>query len=202
MTTRYTLTALTALLLAAASAVPPASAQAYPDKPVRILTPFSAGSGPDAVLRLVSDKLGRQLGQPVIVDNRPGANGFIALEAAKRAAPDGYTLVQMDDAHMSLLPLLYRKVPYDVQKDFDPVNTLYRTHFFVVVPANSPWKSMRDLVNAAKAKPEALTYGSWFIGSPGHLGAALIESATQTRMLHIPFKQTPDVYQAVATNEE
>lgn len=178
-----------------------ASAKAYPNKPIKIITPFSAGSGPDAVLRIVSDKLAKQLGQSVVIDNRPGGNGFIALDAGKRAPADGYTLVQMDDAHTSLLPHLYKNAPYEAVKDFDPVNTLFRTNFFVVVPTASPWKNMSDLIASAKAKPDALTYGSWFIGSPGHLGAAVLESATGSKMLHIPFKQTPDVYQAVATGE-
>src|SRR5262245_16614940 len=178
-----------------------ALAQPYPNKVIRIITPFSAGSGPDSVLRLVADKVGKDLGQPVVIDNRPGASGFIALEAAKRAAPDGYTLVQMDDAHMALLPHLYKNIPYDVARDFEPVGTLYRTYFFVVVPANSPWRTMNDLVTAAKAKPGELTYGSWFIGSPGHVGAVLLESVTGTSMTHVPFKETPQVYQSVASGD-
>lgn len=201
------MTHLKTLLVAAATlgllALQPAPAQAqpYPNKPVRIITPFSAGSGPDAVLRLVGEKLGKHLGQSVIVENRPGANGFIALEAAKRAPADGYTLVQMDDAHMALLPHLYTKIPYETLKDFDPVGTLFRTYFFVVVPANSSWKNVGDLVTAAKVKPNELTYGSWFIGSPGHVGGAMLEAATGTQMLHVAFKETPQVYQSVATGD-
>ena len=112
----------------------PHAAQQYPTKPVRIITPFPAGSGPDSVLRVIGEKLSKAWGQQVIVENRPGANGFIAIEAAKKAAPDGYTLVQMDDAHMALQPHLYKNIPYDVTKDFDPVATFFRTYFFVVVP--------------------------------------------------------------------
>jgi tripartite-type tricarboxylate transporter receptor subunit TctC len=178
-----------------------AAAQPYPSKVIRIITPFSAGSGPDSVLRLVADKMSKDLGQSLVIDNRPGASGFIALEAAKRSAPDGYTLVQMDDAHMALLPHLYKKIPYDITRDFDPVGTLYRTYFFVVVPANSSWKNVADLVAAAKAKPGQLTYGSWFIGSPGHVGAVLLESATGAQMTHVPFKETPQVYQSVASGD-
>jgi len=192
---------LTALVLGLAALCGTALGQPYPNRVVRIITPFSAGSGPDSVLRLLGEKMAKDLGQTVVIDNRPGASGFIALEAAKRAAPDGYTLVQMDDTHMALLPHLYKKIPYDVARDFEPVGTLFRTYFFVVVPANSAWNNMNDLVAAAKAKPGELTYGSWFIGSPGHVGAVLLESATGIRMTHVPFKETPQVYQSVASGD-
>jgi len=178
-----------------------ASAQQYPTKPVRILTPFPGGSGPDAVLRVVGDKLTKMWGQQVIVENRPGANGFIAIEAAKKAAPDGYTLVQMDDTHLALQPHLYKKIPYDINKDFDPVATLFRTYFFVVVPATSSWKDMKDLIAAAKAKNGDLTYGSWFVGSPGHVGAAMLEAATGTKMTHVPFKEMSQLYTGVANGD-
>ena len=91
-----------------------ASAQGFPNRPIRVVTPFSAGGGPDAALRVVADKLGHQLGTSVIVDNKPGGNGFIALSEAKRAPADGYTLVQMDDTHMSLMSYLHKNVPYDM----------------------------------------------------------------------------------------
>jgi len=192
---------LVSAVLAVAALAQPAAAQQFPTKPVRVITPFPAGSGPDSVVRLVGDKLSRDWGQQVIVENRPGANGFIAIEAAKKAAPDGYTLVQMDDAHMAVQPLLYKQLPYDIAKDFDPVATLFRTYFFVVTPADSSWKSMADLVSAAKAKRGELTYGSWYIGSPGHLGAALLEGATGTQMTHVPFKEMTQLYAAVGNSD-
>ena len=193
---------LTILVFAAlASVAGTTTAQQYPTKPVRIITPFPAGSGPDAVLRVIGEKLSKGWGQQVIVENRPGANGFIAIEAGKKAAPDGYTLVQMDDAHMALQPHLYKNIPYDVTKDFDPVATFFRTYFFVVVPANSSWKDMKDLVAAAKAKNGDLTYGSWFVGSPGHVGAAMLEAATGTKMIHVPFKEMSQLFTAVANND-
>jgi tripartite-type tricarboxylate transporter receptor subunit TctC len=178
-----------------------AFAQQYPTKPVRVITPFPSGAGPDSVLRVVGEKLSKMWGQQVIVENRPGANGFIAIEAAKKAAPDGYTLVQMDDTHLALQPHLYKKIPYDINKDFDPVGTLFRTYFFVVVPASSPWKDMKDLIAAAKAKKGDLTYGSWFVGSPGHVGAAMLEAATDTKMTHVPFKEMSQLYTAVGNND-
>ena len=179
----------------------PAAAQSYPTKPVRIITPFPPGSGPDTVLRVVGEKLQKSWGQAVVIENRPGANGFIAIEAAKKAPADGYTLVQMDDTHMSLQPHLYKNIPYDPVKDFVPVASLFRTYFFVAVPAASPWKNMTDLVNAAKQKPGYITYGSWFVGSPGHVGAAQLEAATGTQMVHVPFKDMAQLYGSVGTGE-
>jgi tripartite-type tricarboxylate transporter receptor subunit TctC len=178
-----------------------ASAQPYPTKPVRIITPFAAGSGPDSVLRVVGEKLTGIWGQQVIVENRPGGNGFIGLEAAKKAAPDGYTFVQADEGHMALNPHLYKKIPYDIPKDFDPVGTLFRGRFFVVAPANSPWKDMKDLIAAAKAKPGDITYGSWSVGSPGHVGAAMLEQAAGIQMTHIPYKSQSDLYVSVGNGD-
>ena len=185
---------LLCLLIAAAS-----SAQTYPVKPVRVLTPFPTGSGPDSALRLVGEKLAKSWGQPLIVDNRPGGNGFIAAEAARRAAADGYTLVQLDVAQLTVHPHLYRKMPYDPVRDFEPAAGILRTHFFIVVPAASRWKNVADLIAEAKAQAGKLSYGSWFIGSPGHLGAAQLELATGTRMHHIVYKDMTQLYFAVGS---
>ena len=179
----------------------PAASQQYPTKPVRVITPFPGGSGPDTVIRLVGDRLTRAWGQQVVVENRPGGNGFIAADAAKKAAPDGYTLTQMDDAQLAAQPALYTKLPFDPVKDFEPIATLFRAYFFVVTPANSPWKSVADLVAAAKAKKGEMTYGSWFIGSPGHIGGALMESAIGVAMIHVPFKEMTQLYGAVGNND-
>ena len=179
----------------------PASAQQYPTKPVRVITPFAAGSGPDSILRLVSEKLTKLWGQQVIVENRPGGNGFIGLEAAKRAPNDGYTFVPADEGHMSFNPLRYKKIPYDIAKDFDPVGTMLRAPFFVVVPASSPWKDMKDLVAAAKAKPGDVTYGSWSVGSPGHVGAAMLEQAAGIQMTHVPYKSQSDLFVSVGNGD-
>jgi tripartite-type tricarboxylate transporter receptor subunit TctC len=152
-------------------------------------------------MRLVGEKLARSWGQQVIVENRPGGNGWIAIDAVKKSPPDGYTLLQLDDTHMALQPHIYKQLPHDLVRDFDPVAPLYRTYFFVVVPANSEWKSVGDLVAAAKAKPGALTYGTWGIGSVGHVGTSMLEAATGTQMTHVPFKELPQLYGAVANGE-
>jgi tripartite-type tricarboxylate transporter receptor subunit TctC len=187
--------------LAAALFAAAAHAQQYPTKPVKVITPFPAGSGPDSALRVVADKLSKNWGQQVLVENRPGANGFIALGAAKAAPADGYTLAQVSSAQLTTHPLVYKSLPYDPVKDFQPITPLFRNHFFVVVATNSPWKNVGELIAAAKAKPGAINYGSEFIGSPGHLGSALLESATGTQMTHVPFKETTQLFTAVGTGD-
>jgi tripartite-type tricarboxylate transporter receptor subunit TctC len=175
--------------------------QTFPTKPVRSVAPYSPGSGPDSVMRILGEKLSRAWGQQLVIDNKPGASGFIAIGEAKRAAPDGYTLMQVDNTHMALQPHVFKQLPYDPVKDFEPVAPLYSTNFFIVVAANSPWKDVRDLVKAAKAAPNEVTYGSWGIGSVAHVGAAMLESATDSRMLHVPFKEMGQVYSSVASGD-
>jgi len=193
---RSFLTAALACLMAAG-----AQAQTYPDKPVRIILPFPTGTGPDTVMRLVGERLAKMWGQQVIVDNRPGANGWLAMEAAKRAAPDGYTLLQADAPPMTVAPYLWKKLPYDPAKDFEPVAGLYRTFYFVTVAADSKWNSVADLIAAAKAAPDRLTYGSSGNGGNLHLGGAMMAKATGTKMTHIPFKETPQVYTSMSTGD-
>ena len=190
---------------AAALLTTPVAAQApaadFPSKPVTIVTPFAAGSGPDAVLRLVSDKLGRLWNQRVLVDNKPGGGGFIAIEQARRAAPDGYTLLQLDSEHIAALPHLYKSRNFVTLQHFDPVASLFRTPFFVAVPTDSKWKTMGDLVAAAKAQPGQISYGSWGVGSPGHLGAQQLESLTGTHMQHVPYREVSQLFANVGSGE-
>lgn len=193
--------AATSVVAASLCLALPASAQSFPNKPVKIITPFAAGQGPDALLRLLADKLSAEWKQPVLVENKPGASGFIAFQAAKAAPGDGYTLVQLDSFHVGTQPHLFAKLPYDAFKDFEPITTLTRNYFFVTVAANSRLTSMADLIKAAQAKPEALSYGSWAVASPGHLGGLMLESETGTKMTHIPFKEASMLYTAVANGE-
>lgn len=183
------------------AATPAAHAQDFPTKPVRVVTPFPAGSGPEVALRLVAEKLSRLWGKPVIVDNRPGASGFLAIEAVKRANPDGHELLQMDNAQMAAQPFLFKKLPYELLRDFEPVTPILRNYFFVTVPAGSRYKTMGDLVASAKAGPGQVNYGSWFVGSPGHIGAAMLEASTSTKMTHVPYKEMSQLYVAVGNQE-
>lgn len=189
--------ALLAGLLAAGGAL----AQDFPTKPVRIITPFPAGAGPETVVRVLAEKLQKKWGKPVIVENRPGANGFIAIDAFKRGATDGTDLIQLDNVHLVAYPHLFKKLPYDPVKDFDPLTPLFRTYFFVGVPANSKYKTVGDIVADAKAHPGALNYGSWSVGNPVHLGSALLEAMTGTQMTHVVYKETSMLYSGVASGE-
>jgi tripartite-type tricarboxylate transporter receptor subunit TctC len=197
-------TLLAALGLALPLALPTAAfaqTPAYPARAVNIVTPFAAGSGPDAVLRMVGEKLGRLWGQPVTIDNKPGGGGFIAIEQARRAAPDGYTLLQLDSEHVAALPHLYKSKNFNTLDHFDPVAPLFRTPFFVAVSSQSKWNSMSDLIAAAKAKPGQVNYGSWGVGSPGHLGGQQLDALAGVQMNHVPFREVSQLYANVGTGE-
>jgi tripartite-type tricarboxylate transporter receptor subunit TctC len=178
-----------------------AHAQDFPTKPVRILTPFPVGSGPEGVLRLLAEKLSRSWGKTVVVENKPGGNGFIAIDTFKRGASDGHDLIQLDSVHLSAYPHLFKKLPYDAKADFEPLAPLFKTYFFVTVPTDSKYKKVSDLIADAKAHPGKLNYGSWSVGNPVHLGSALFESVTGTDMQHVIYKETSMLYSGVATGE-
>lgn len=191
-------------LLCAATVLATPLAQAadpFPNKPVTLFTAFAPGSGPDAVLRLVADKLGKTWNQRVLVENRPGGGGFIAIEAARRAAPDGYTLLQLDSEHLAALPHLYKARGFDTLKTFEPTAALFRTPFMLAVPAASKWKGVGDLVAAAKAEPGRVSFGSWGIGSPGHLGGEQLEMLSGTEMQHVPFREVSQLYTSVGAGD-
>lgn len=178
-----------------------AIAQAFPNKPIKVITPFSAGQGPEVLLRLVADRMSRSAGQSVVIENKPGASGLIAFDLAKRSPADGYTLVHMDSFHIGTHPHLFNKLPYSATKDFDPVTPLVRNYFFVVVGANSKYRSMGDLIADAKSRPGRVSFGSWGIATPAHLGGLLLESAAGIQMNHVPFKEVAQLYQTVANGE-
>ena len=173
----------------------------YPTKPVNLVTAFAAGSGPDAVLRQVADKLSKLWNQPVLITNRPGGGGFIAIEATRRAAPDGYTLLQLDSEHLSALPLLYKSKNFVTLDNFDPVATLFRTPFLVAVASDSKWQNMKDLVAAAKASPGKVSFGSWGVGSPGHLGGEELELLTQIDMTHVAYREVSQLFTSVGAGD-
>jgi tripartite-type tricarboxylate transporter receptor subunit TctC len=178
-----------------------AQAPEWPTKPVRITTPFPAGAGPEAVVRVLAEKLQKKWGQPVIVENKPGANGFIAIDSWKRGATDGHELIQLDNVHLVAYPHLFKKLPYDPAKDFEQIAPLFRTYFFVGVGSGSKYRTVGDIIAAAKASPGKLNYGSWSVGNPVHLGSALLESMTGTQMQHVIYKETSMLYTGVANGE-
>lgn len=175
-------------------------AQSFPTQPVRVISPFPSGSGPDVVARIVGEKLTASWKQGVVVDARPGASGFLAMNAAKQAPATGYDLLLADVGHLAISPSLFKKLPYDPKADFVPVGGVYRTSFFIVVGVNSPIRTVKDLI-AAAATPGKITYGSNSIGGPLHLGAAQVEAASGTKMTHVPYKEISQLYIAVSTGE-
>ena len=185
----------------ASDAADPTAGAAFASRPVKITAPYSAGAAPATFTRLVADKLSKLWGQPVIVDARPGASGFIALEAVKNAAADGHELVVVSDAHVAINPSLYRKLPYDPQKDFVPVAMFYHTPFYLAVATNGPYPTVPALISAAKARPEAVSYGSSYVGSPSHLGSAEFEFLTGTKMIHAPYKDQSQMYVGIANGD-
>lgn len=178
-----------------------AQAQTYPDKPVKIILPFPTGTGPDTIMRLVGERLSRMWGQQVVIDNKAGGNGWIAMDAVKRATPDGYTLMQSDAPPFVVHPYLFKKLPHDVAKDFEPVAGLYRTYYYVTVAADSPYKTLADLIAAAKAKPGQINYGSSGLGGNLHLGGAMMEKMANVKMTHVPYKETTQIYMDISKGD-
>jgi tripartite-type tricarboxylate transporter receptor subunit TctC len=177
-----------------------AAAQTFPTKTVRIISPYPPGAGPDTVARLLAEKLSKGWGQQVIVEPRPGANGFIAMDVVKKSS-DAHDMVLADNGHIAVAPSLFKRLPYDVEKDFHPAALIYRADFLIAVATNAPYKSVGELIAAAKASPGRISYATPFVGSPSHLGSALLEMRTGTQMLHVPFKETSQMVAAVGNGD-
>ncbi len=190
------------LAVALASLFPAAaSAQEWPTKTVRIINPYPVGGGPDGIARLLADKLSKKWGKPVVVENRPGGNGFIAIDAFKRGATDGHDLLQLDSVHLTAYPYMFKKLPYDVTKDFEPIAPMFQSFLFFVVPTDSKYKKVSDIIADAKANPGKINYGSWSIGNPVHLGVEELEELTGTKYEHVLYKETTQLYTSVGTGE-
>ena len=176
-----------------------AQAQAYPNKQVRAIVSFPAGSSTDIVGRLVMQKVAESWGQPVLIENRGGAGGSIAANTVAKSPPDGYTLL-IDSAAHAVTPAIYASLPYDTLKDFIDVVPLATQPNVLVVPANSPYKTLMDVVNAARAKPGALNFASAGTGSGTHLNLEKFVAAAAIKVTHVPFKGTPEVLSALLAN--
>lgn len=164
-------------------------AQSYPAKPIRILIGFSPGGGADVVARSLSPRLVEALGQQIVVENRPGANGIIAAELAAKAPPDGYTLL-VAPGNYAFAPAMNAKLPFDMATAFAPVSQLAETPLLVVVHPSVPVKSMQQLIALAKSHPKKLSYASGGIGGSGHLAMELFRTMTQVQAVHVPYKGT------------
>ncbi len=186
MITRRTLVqALAGAPFAAGASV--ASAQSFPDKAVKIIVPLPPGSPPDVLARVVGEGLAKLWKQPVVVENRPGGTGSVGMQALARSPADGHTAGILFLTHTVIAELM-GPLPYNTATDLDPVANAVWLYNVLVVPAGSPIRSLQDLVERARAKPGALTYGSGGNGSPAHLVAESFCQATQTSMLHVPFR--------------
>ena len=182
-------------LLAGALALP-AMAQNYPAKPVQVILAFTPGSAVDIVGRIVSAKLSEMWGQPVVNDNRSGAGGSIGSAAVARAAPDGYTLLVTSNAH-TVNPAIFAHLPYDTLKDFTDIVPFTEQPNVMVVNTDAPYKTLADLVAAAKAKPGTINIGHAGIGSGTHLSTEKFIAAANIKVVEVPFKGTPEVVAAI-----
>lgn len=172
----------------AASISPQVGAQTYPTKPLRLIVPFAPGGPNDVIGRVVAQKVTEQIGQTVVVDNRPGAGGAIGTGLAANAPADGYTLLISGTSSLAINPALYKKLPYDPIRDFAPVSLIGTAPSLVVVTPSLPVKTIKDLIALAKAKPGQINYASGGIGSAPHLAGELLNSMAGIKMVHIPFK--------------
>ena len=179
------------LAIAALSLAMPAGqalAQAFPNKPIRVIVPYAPGGATDIMGRVVAQRLGEILGQQVLVDNRPGANTGIGAEAVAKAPADGYTLMFTNDATFVLNPALFATLPYNMARDFVPVATVAYLNLALVVAANLPVNSFAELVAWTKSKSGSISYGSYGVGSQAHLMGEMYKKLYATDMVHVPYK--------------
>ncbi|RZS53140.1 Bug family tripartite tricarboxylate transporter substrate binding protein [Sphaerotilus mobilis] len=192
------LTACAAAVLAASA---PVAAQTYPDRQVKLVVGFPPGSGPDVVARHLGQKLGDLLKQQVVVDNRAGAGGQIAAQAVARSPADGYTLLLGEVGSISISPAAYGKLPYDPARDLQGVAEVVRSDFVLVVPADSPSRSVADFVSAAKAQKDKVNIGTFGAGTPGHFGAEVFGSLAGFAVEPVHYRATGDAISAIITGD-
>jgi tripartite-type tricarboxylate transporter receptor subunit TctC len=192
------------LVLALAAGALAASAQAqsnWPSKPIRMIVPLAAGSAVDAAARIVTEKVGHNLGTTIVIENQPGAAGLIGAGNVAKAAPDGYTLGGFNDSIMTMVPNMNAKMPWDILKDFDPVSLVATVEWGLVVPADAPEKTAADLIAVAKRRPGEINYGSGGNGSPQHIAMALFASQAGVQMKHVPYKGATQAAMGVGGKE-
>jgi tripartite-type tricarboxylate transporter receptor subunit TctC len=176
------------------------SAQSYPNQPVRIVVPFAAGGAVDTVARVVGQKMSESLGQPVVIENKPGAGGNLAADTVARAAPDGYTMLLTTNGH-AISPSLYRTLPFDAVKDFIPVTQLIESPLLLVASNKLPVNSVQELIALAKQKPGTLNYGSTGVGNPLHLSMELLKKETGADITNVPYKGDAPLNTALISGE-
>lgn len=192
----YRLVAAFAVLLSLACS---ARAQTYPNRPVRILVPYAPGGITDIAARLVGAKLGEMWGQSVVVENKPGGNGLIAMTTLVKSAPDGYTLVMASGGDVSLNPALLKRMPYDVERDLVPISSVSDAPIVLAANSTSPYKSVGDVIAVAKAKPGSIDIGTPGVGSITHLVLEWLALSTGTKLQNVPFKGGGPAVQALVS---
>ena len=195
------------LLLAGALPVPtallcrPARAAGFPQQPVRLVVPYAVGIGPDVVARGVAEQLQRRWGQPVLVDNKPGASGIVAFGDVRRTPADGHTLYLADTATLVVNPLLHRQLPYDPQADLVPLSLLFRATFLLWTGGSNPHRTLADLLAHARQAPDAVRYATLGNGHASHVAMETFARAAGVQMLHVPFKDAGAMLVAVASGD-
>lgn len=173
----------------------------FPQRPVRIVVPYSVGIGPDVVARSLAEVLSQQWGQPVLVDNKPGASGIVAFGEVRRVPADGHTLFLADTATLAVNPLLHATLPYDPVRDLVPLSLLFRATFLIWVGGASRFRNLGELLDAARRAPDAVSYGTLGNGHASHVAIESFARAADLRMLHVPFKDAGALFTAVAAGE-
>jgi tripartite-type tricarboxylate transporter receptor subunit TctC len=191
---------LFAVAASAAANAQSSNAQAYPDRPVRILVPYAPGGITDIAARIIGAKLGETWGHQVVVENRSGGNGLIAMSAAVKADPDGYTLVMASGGDVSLNPALLEKMPYDVERDLVPITSVSDAPIVLATNSRSPYHSVADVIAAAKAKPGSIDIGTPGVGSITHLVLEWLALSTGTKFQNVPFKGGGPAVQALISS--
>ena len=176
-------------IAALAGAAGAAAAQAYPNRPIKVIVPFQAGSAPDQIIRIVTQQMQPLLGQPFVIENKPGANGNIGVAEAARAAPDGYTLVSANNTTFAANPSLFKKLPFDPQKDFAPVGRFITTGLILSVRSDFPAQNLREFIAQAKAQPGKLTAAQASAGM--RVSIAMLGSLAGVQVLEVPYKGQP-----------
>ena len=185
MKTRFT---IAVLAIAAALFLEPAYAQEYPGKSIKFIAPIAAGGLTDTLTRVLGQRLSERVGQPVVVDNRPGAGGLIGMEAAAKSAPDGYTIVMVYQGLASVNPILFKVPPYETLRDYAPIAQVATFPMVLVVNASAPIATLKELVEQARAKPGSMNYGSAGNATTSHLVMELFKRKAGLDLLHIPYK--------------
>ena len=188
-----------ALLLAATACA--ASAQGYPRKPILMLVPLQAASAVDNAARIVAQKMGDNMGQPIVIENQPGAAGLIGAERVAKAAPDGYIIGGFNDSIMTMLPNVHARMPWDILRDFEPVSQVASMEWALVASPSGPFRNAGDVINAAKAKPGALNYSSGGPGSPQHVAMEVFKARAGVFMTHIAYRGASAAALDVATGQ-